>query len=258
MPSKPSMVREFLSGASLLFRGLGLWKTAPRLMWFGMLPALIVGAVTLAALIAFGVNLELIARLVTPFANEWDEPYRSGLRIVAGLAFSVVAVLLVVFTFTAVTLAVGEPFYERIWRHVETQLGDAPVAPAVGFWSSLWHGIGTGIRMLIPVVGLGIVLFVIGFIPVVGQILVPTLGALFGGWFLAVELTGLAFDNRGFDLRVRRKALGSRRAHSLGFGVATYLCFLVPLGAVFFMPAAAAGAAMLTRDVLAPPAPGAS
>ena len=219
-------------------------------MWFGMLPALIVGALTLVGLIALALNLELIATLVTPFANEWDEPLRSGMRIIAGLAFAVVAVLLVVFTFTAVTLAVGEPFYERIWRHVETRLGDAPEQPAVGFWTSLWRGIGTGIRMLLPVIGVGILLFVVGFIPVVGQILVPTLGALFGGWFLAVELTGLAFENRGLDLRARRKALQSRRAHSLGFGVVTYLCFLIPLGAVFFMPAAAAGATMLARDVL--------
>lgn len=255
MARKPSVAQEFLSGAGLLFRGLGLWKTAPRLMWFGMLPALIVGAITLVGLIALGVNLELITRLVTPFANDWDEPIRSGVRIVAGLAFVVVAILLVIYTFTTVTLIVGEPFYERIWRHVESQLGEVPEAPPVGFWSALGQGIGTGIRMLLPVIGLGLVLFVIGFIPVVGQILVPTLGAIFGGWFLAVELTGLAFENRGLTLRVRRKALGSRRAHSLGFGVATYLCFLIPLGAVFFMPAAAAGAAMLARDVLTPPAP---
>ena len=37
----------------------------------------------------------------------------------------------------------------------------------------------------------------------------------------------------------------------LGFGVATQLCFLVPLGAVATMPAAVAGATVLGRELLA-------
>ena len=45
--------------------------------------------------------------------------------------------------------------------------------------------------------------------------------------------------------------LGARRPLILGFGVATWLLFLVPLGAVVVMPAAVAGATMLSRDVLA-------
>jgi CysZ protein len=36
----------------------------------------------------------------------------------------------------------------------------------------------------------------------------------------------------------------------LGFGVATQLCFLVPLGAVATMPAAVAGSTMLARELL--------
>jgi CysZ protein len=36
---------------------------------------------------------------------------------------------------------------------------------------------------------------------------------------------------------------------ALGFGVAVFLCFLIPLGAVLLMPAAVAGATLLTRRV---------
>jgi CysZ protein len=252
---KASIFREFFSGAMLLFRGLALWKTAPRLMWLGMLPAGIVGTIIFVAFIAVGVNLGRITLFLTPFASQWNEPYQSGIRFIAGLAFVAVVVFLVVNTFTTLTLIVGEPVYERIWRHVEAQLGNAPTAPDARFWASLARGIGTALLLLLPVVGLGVALFAISFIPLVGQILAPTLGAIFGGWFLALELTGLAFENRGLTLGQRRTALRSRRAHSLGFGVTTYLCFLIPLGAVIFMPAATAGAAMLARGVLAPPVP---
>ena len=40
------------------------------------------------------------------------------------------------------------------------------------------------------------------------------------------------------------------RARVLGFGVATQLCFLVPLGAVATMPAAVAGSTLLARSLL--------
>jgi CysZ protein len=110
--------------------------------------------------------------------------------------------------------------------------------------------LGAGIRILIPTILIAIALFVIGFVPVVGQILVPVLGAFFGGWFLTLELTGLAFEGRGMTLKDRRIALRSRRARTLGFGVASYVSFLIPLGAVIMMPAAVAGATLLARSAL--------
>lgn len=247
---RPSVFREFATGVSLLGRGLGTWRTAPGLMLLGMVPALIVGAVILAGLIALGVNIESIAAAVTPFASEWPEPWYTAVHVVAGLAFLVVAILLVVYTFTAVTLIVGDPFYQRIWRHTEGRFGTVPDEGASGFWRELGRGISSGLRMLVPAILIGVMLFVLGFIPVVGQVVVPVLGAFFGGWYLTVELTGLAFDSRGRSLAERRRALRGRRAMTLGFGIATWLVFLIPGGAVIMMPAAVGGATLLARRVL--------
>jgi len=63
------------------------------------------------------------------------------------------------------------------------------------------------------------------------------------------------FERRGLRLRDRRAALRRRRSMTLGFGVATFLCFLVPLGAVLVMPAAVAGATLMSRRVLGEPEP---
>ena len=100
---------------------------------------------------------------------------------------------------------------------------------------------------------MGVLLFVGGFVPVVGQTVVPVVGALVGGWFLAVELTGYAFDARGRSLAERRRGLAVNRARTLGLGTATYLLFFVPLGAVLVMPAAVAAATLLAREVAAGP-----
>lgn len=244
---KPSRFRDFFAGVGLLGRGFAVWRTAPGLMLLGLIPALIVAVLFAVGIVALGLNLEGIAAAVTPFANGWDEPWRTGIRVVAGLAFLAVAVLIVINTFTTVTLIVGQPFYERIWRHVEEREGGIGAEASTGFWRSTGRGIADGLRMLLPTLLVGLGLFLLGFIPVVGTVLAAVLGAFVGGWYLTIELTGLAFEARGVGLRDRRRALRSRRALTQGFGVATYLLFLIPLGAVVVMPAAVAGATLLAR-----------
>ena len=247
----PGVVRRFFAGARFLAKGLGLWATSPKLMLLGAIPALIVGAVLLAAVVLFALNLDTIAVWLTPFAEGWNEPFRTATRVAAGLAASVIVVYAGLFTFTAVTLTVGDPFYERIWREVERRDGGAIPEPDAAFWVSVRRSVGNGIRMFATTAVIGVTLFACGFIPVVGQILVPVLGAVFGGWLLALELSGFAFDARGLSLRQRRRMLAANRAGTLGFGVATYLLFLIPLVAVFAMPAAVAGATMLSREAIA-------
>jgi CysZ protein len=206
--------------------------------------------VYLVGIVFLIVNLNTVVTWATPFANDWAEPLMLSTRVAASLVFVIVAALLVVYTFTAVTLVVGDPFYERIWRDVENRLGNAPADLQIGLLRSVGRAIGDGIRLLIPAIGVGILLLACGFIPVVGPFTVAIVGALLGGWLLVVELTGLAFDARGFTVRERRRALKARRAVAVGFGAATYLIFLVPFAVIVAMPAAVAGAAMLSRDTI--------
>ena len=248
-----AVIGEFFGGVGLLGRGVRLWATSPRLMLLGAVPALVVGAVFAAALVGVGLAADDIARAVTPFADEWPEWQRTLVRLGGGLAVAALAVLLAIVAFTAVTLLVGDPFYERIWRRVEEHEGDAPADVDRGFWRGLARSAGDSLRLLIATAGVGVLLFVGGLVPVVGQTVVPVVGALVGGWFLAVELTGYAFDARGRSLAERRRGLAVNRARTLGLGTATYLLFFVPLGAVLVMPAAVAAATLLAREVTAEP-----
>jgi CysZ protein len=247
---RPGLLSEFYSGVGMLGRGFRVWGTAPKLMWLGLVPALIVAAIFVVGIVVLAINLESLAALATPFASEWDPVLRDAFRLLVILAFFVLAVIIVIYTFTAFTLAVGDSFYERIWRHVESKLGCAPTAPEIGVWREIRRAIGDGLRLLIPTVFFALLLFGFGLIPVVGQVSAAVLGAFIGGWFLTVELSGHAFEARGITLSQRRRILGSRRAMTMGFGVATWLLFLVPFGAVIAMPAAVAGATMLSRRIL--------
>ncbi len=244
-------MRDFFAGAGLLGRGLRMWATSPSLMFLGVIPALIVGTLYTVGLIFLVLNLDAIAIWLTPFADGWAEPFQLATRIAAALGVVAVTLLVVIATYTALTLAIGDPFYEKIWRAVEQRLGGIPDEVDVPFWRSVRVGIGDSIRIVVFAALVGIVLFAGGFIPVVGQTLIPVLGATTAGWVLAVELTGRVFEARGISPGDRRRVLKRSRALSLGFGVCTYLLFLIPLGAIVVMPAAVAGATLLGREALA-------
>lgn len=250
-PPRRSFPREFAAGVGYLFRGLGQYRVSPGVMFLGAVPALIVFAVYLTLVIVLAMNLDAVVGLIDPLVVDLAPAVASLVRIVVGLAAVALTLVLVVVTFTAVTLAVGSPFYERIAQRTEQVLGDPPTPVEPGFWRSVGRGLGNSIVVLLMTIGVALIGFALGLIPVIGQFVVPVVGALFAGWFLALELTAFAFEPRDLALRDRRHVLARRRGRSLGFGVACYLAFLIPGGAVVLMPAAVAGATMLGRDALA-------
>jgi CysZ protein len=242
--------RQFLTGAGLLARGLGIYLRTPGVVALGLVPALLTGALYAAGIITLIWYLPDLATAVTGFADEWSAGLRGAVRFLAGAALLGLGGLLGVLTFTAVTLLVGDPFYEKISARVEDRFGGVPDEVEVPLWRSLQRSAGDALRLVGFSVLVGVPLFAAGFIPVVGQTVVPVLAGALGGWILAVELTGVPFQRRGRRLAERRLALRTQRPLTLGFGVAVFACFLIPLGAILLMPAAVVGATLLSRRVL--------
>jgi CysZ protein len=244
---------QFFAGVQLLGRGLAIFARNPGLLLLGLIPAAITGALFLAG---FGLLLFFIsdlARLVTWFADDWSKGLRDVVRFVAAIGILGMSVLLAMLTFTALTLLIGDPFYEKISGKVEERFGGVPNEVQVPWWRSLARSLGDTARMVLISIAIGIPLFFVGFIPVVGQIVVPIVGAAVGGWFLAVELVGVPFARRGLLLADRRRLLRANRPLALGFGVSVFVCFLIPLGAVLVMPVAVAGGTLLARRVFGLP-----
>lgn len=250
---RPSALRRAAAGVGDLLRGFRLWVGSPRLMLLGAMPALLVAALALGALIVVVLALPALSAGVTPFAGSWVEPWRGAVRALAGAAIVVVTVALTVLTFTAVTLTVGDPFYERIARRTEERLGHAPPNRHDPVLAGLLRAVGDGLRLFAGGLLVAVLAVALGLIPIVGTVAGVVVSAVLGGRLLAIELTAHAFDARGLGPRERRRVLATDRARSIGFGAATYLVFLVPFAAVAAMPAAVAGATMLARAVLEPP-----
>ena len=246
LPPAPSPVASFFRGVADLGRGFAFWGRLPGAMALGLIPAAIVGILLLAGIITLVVFLGDIVTALTGFADGWSDLAASLVRFGIGAGILGGAIVLAVVSFTALTLLVGDPFYERIWRAVEVHLGDAPPESDYGFWRSVGDSVGLILRGLLAAIVAGL----IGLIPLVGTALGAVVAAFLTGWLLADELTSRAFVARGLDAVARRDLRRTDRARVLGFGVATQLCFLVPLGAVIAMPAAVAGSTVLARTLI--------
>lgn len=239
-------MRDLVAGVTLLFRGQRWAVRNPRRWAFGLLPALAALLLIGGALALFAYWLGDLVNWATPFANHWDGSWRRAFRDLVTALLLGGGVLLAVVAFTGLTLAIGQPFYERLTREVAPPPAGAPQIPLLG---SIASSLGVGLRAA----GCAAGLFVLGLLPVVGQVAALVLGFGVSGYFLTVELTSVAFELRGVAPAMR---LRGRRMLAVGFGMPLALAFLLPFATVLLMPGAVAGASLLVEELTAPVAEG--
>src|SRR5690349_18784430 len=216
---------------------MGVIARTPRLLLLGLVPGMIAFLVVVVALGLLIYFANDVAALLTWFANRWSPGARDAVRLLAAIAVVGVSIVVAVLTFTALTLTIGDPFYETISKHVDDRFGGAAGAEAP--WAkALARNLVDSVRLVLLSLFTSVITFFVGLIPVVGQAALPVLGALIGGWLLAVEISGVPFNRRGLRLRDRRRLLRANRSLALGFGVPIFMIFLVPLLAIVVMPGA--------------------
>lgn len=243
-------MRDFFLGVRFFCRGPGILLRSPRLLLIGVLPAVLTTLLLTGGMVALFGWVDDLAALVTPFADDWAEGLRAAVRVAAGVALFGAALVVGLISFSALTLAIGGPFYELIAEKVEDDLGGAPSEAELPWWRLLWMGVRDGIVLVLRSLVFTIPLVIAGFVPVLGQTVVPMLLALVTGWFFALELVAVPFYRRGMDLAQRRTLMAKRRALALGLGVPAALLCAVPLAAIIVMPVAFVGGVLVAREAL--------
>jgi CysZ protein len=247
-----AVIGEFVGGAGLLVRGLGLITRRPRLFLLGALPPLITSVFFLALLITLIGNLHTLIPFLASFSDSWLSGLHLTMEIAIGIALVGGSILIMVLVFTSITLLIGAPAYDKIAELAEVELGNVPAGAATG---PVLRSVARSVRQslaLIAVSLLGAVMFaLLGFIPVAGQTLIPVLSAIFGSWLLCIELLSPAFERRGLvRIADRRGAMGRHRLRTLGFAIPAFLLLAIPFVSVLVFPAATAGGTMLARELL--------
>ncbi len=239
-----------MAGARIFASGFGIMRRNARLWLLGAVPA-VIAALLMATLIGFFVYWvgDLVA-WATPFADDWSDDGRQNLRVAISLVLVIAFAGVGIITFSALTLLIGGPFYEYIAEKIEDQLG-VHVPDYHASWTRMFvRGLRDSILLVTISILCTLPLFCLGFVPLIGQTVIPVLAISVGGWILAVELVGVPFHRRGLRLGDRHRALKTRRALTLGFGVPAYLICAIPFAAIVVMPAAVAGGTLLAREVL--------
>lgn len=241
------VLKDFFAGIADLLAGFGLWRSRPQLMARALLPALGVLVVWGGLLVWLGSWLISLVPGWTGFAAGWPGWLTGLLRfaIDAGLVAALVVIFAV--TYTAITLAVGDPFYSRISLATDELLG-GPVpdhSPGGATW------LVDTLFMAAVGLGIGVVAAALSLLPGVGGMLAAVVGFVGAAWALAGGLTAGSLERRGYDRHARMRLWLARPWRLLGFGLVVQVLFLIPLGAVLVMPAAASAGTRVGRALAA-------
>lgn len=239
-----------MSGLGLLVTGAGLVLRRARLFGLGLIPPLITSVLFVVLFVTANWLSQRVAVWLTPFAEGWSGV--ETLRAVVSILVVVLSGVLLVLLFTATTLALGAPLYDRISEEVDAHAGSYLSTPGErplrAVWSTITH-LAKVVAISLPV---GLVILLIGLLPAVGGVLAAVCSALFGGWMITLEVTGSPAGRRGVRSFGERHRLLCRNPWLvLGFGVPTFLLLSVPVLSLLLFPIATAAGTLLTRKLVA-------
>ena len=117
---------------------------------------------------------------------------------------------------------------------------------------SLWREVVKLTYFLPRLVGILILSFLIGFIPVIGWILATTMTLLCAAWNMAIQFIDYPAYNQGLNFSQTIDVMREKRPRFLGFGALIAGMLSIPLFNLFVIPAAVISASMLWVDELYP------
>ena len=115
---------------------------------------------------------------------------------------------------------------------------------------SLWREVVKLAYFLPRLIGILILSFLIGFIPVIGWILATTMTLLWAVWNMAIQFIDYPADNQGLNFSQTIDVMREKRPQCLGFGALIAGMLSIPLFNLFVIPAAVISASTLWVDVL--------
>lgn len=239
-------MRGLLAGAAYVPRGIATFARNPDLWPLGVLPVVLTFLFLMVALAVYLAWLPALVPALTPFAEGWAEADRTFLRLLVTLLLLVAFGYLAILGFVTLVTVIGQPFYERISEWMERRLGDPPAGERP-WWRTLPRATAESLALLAIAVACNAPLFLLGFVPLLGQTVVPVAAVFVSGFFLALELMSVPLERRGMGALARARLAWRRRALVGGFGAVSFLIFLVPLMNVLAMPGIIVGATLLAR-----------
>ncbi len=233
------------SGISYLFRGFTLAFT-PGIRRFVVIP-LLTNLCLMSLLVGF------VLSKLTIWIDTWLSYLPSWLNWLSYLLWPLLALMLLLacsYLFSTLSNLIAAPFNGLLAEHLECKLtGKRP--PDEGILDLIKDS-GRMFKRELQKLGyylpklLG--LFILSWIPFIGQTLIPLCWLLFNAWMMAIQYCDYAFDNHKVPFATMKTALKTNRSQSMGFGAGVAFFTLIPIVNIFVMPAAVCGATAMWVD----------
>jgi len=242
-----SRMSELGRGLHDVGRGFAFLNKHPRLWGWVIAPA----AVTLVLLAALIVVVLRVANELVAKVTSWLPDAIAGVG--GWIAWVVVLAALIVgglVVFVSVAGIVAGPFNELLSEAVEEQVTGKPGPPFSfgAFATSALRGIGHGIKRVIVALLGAVLLFAIGFVPVIGTIAALVLGAYVTARGAAYDCYDAVLSRRDLPYDAKTAYLAANRGRTFGLGAGVAGMLIVPVLNLLALGVGATGATLAVLD----------
>lgn len=237
----------FVTGLGDVQRGFVALRRHPRLWKYVVAPAVITAALVVGAVIGVAHLLHPLVGWVHAHLPAWlAGVVGSTLAVVVGVAlWSAVAIV-----FVPLAGVIAGPFAERLSEHLEAALTGQPAAPSSfgdlvhSLILSIVHGLR---RLLASLVGV-VLVFILGFAPVIGTIAAVIVAAWIAAAAAAYDSYDAVLARRLMPYRGKLAYLAHTRGRTMGLGAAVAGLLLVPGLNLIALGLGAAGATVASLE----------
>jgi len=131
---------------------------------------------------------------------------------------------------------VTAPFNEEISQRVEEIVTKDAVHQKLGFWQDAYVSIMGETQKIIFYLGVLFILFLLGLIPIAGNILSIVLGLIFSFYYNALDFLDYPLTRKLATFREKLKVTSSGKMITYGFGCISFLFMFLPVINVFMKP----------------------
>lgn len=165
----------------------------------------------------------------------------SGILLILSI---LMILILFYFIFTTLSGFIAAPFNSLLAEKVEKMLTSENLLDggAMDFIKDVPRMLAREWQKLVYSLPKLIALFLLGFIPVLGQSIVPILTFIFTVWMMAIQYCDYPFDNHKIPFGIMKTELAEKRSMTLTFGTLVTCFTFVPLLNLVIIPVAVCGA----------------
>lgn len=229
-------MRHFIEGFFFPFKNMSMFFKYPRTILYSIIPVTLNLIIYITSFIFFLNKIMAFSQKLTGAENP-DAGFISGFfhAVILVLAF---ILLLIVCYFIIVVIGgiISAPFNENISLIIEEAITGRKSDYHPGFWMDTWYNILAELKKLGFYFSFLLVFFLIGFIPLIGEIISVVLSSVFSFFFNALDFFDYPMTRRYFTLSDKIKVTYAKPMYSMGFGCASFLIMFLPVVNVLMKP----------------------